>query len=182
MPIKERLFAKPCILWSPLALKCYLLVFIRPTSAWQLSPKFTDSYVDSQNLFPQENLFIDSLEFPLLQKIVSWVRPGGIYWLSICFHTNLVTLKVGCETSYKKKNKYRSLKISWEIFQKEEQIYKSISGGEWDQEVFIGCSSAFTQKLSPSVGLLKVGWEIFDKKRNKCRSAVVSHKKVSIGC
>ena len=92
MPIKERLFAKPCILWSPLALNCYLLVFIRPASVWQLSPKFTDSYIDWRILFPQEILIFDSLQFPLFQKIVSWVRPGGIYWLSICFHTKLVTL------------------------------------------------------------------------------------------
>ena len=57
-PIKERLFAKPCILWSPLALKCYLLVFIRPTSVWQLSPKFTDSYADWRNLFPARKSYL----------------------------------------------------------------------------------------------------------------------------
>ena len=141
VPIKERVFAKPCILWSPLPLKCYLQVFIIcAATIWHNSPNSLKSLLRLMTFF-HKKVFSRFIGVSSLTKdcrlSVFWSPDWVLYWRRYFF---------------------------W-------------SPGE----VFIGCSSAFTQTLSTSAGRSKS--ETFSKRRtNIDLSTVGSNKKVFIGC
>ena len=149
VPIKERVFAKPCILWSPLPLKCYLQVFIIcAATIWHNSPNSLKSLLRLMTFFHKKvfsrfigvssltkdcrlSVFWSPDWVLLVEEVFILVTRGGIYWLFICFHTNLVNL---CW----------SVKVGREAFSKRRTNIDLSTVGR-NKKVFIGCSSLDTK-------------------------------------
>ena len=117
MPIKERLFAKPCILWSPLALKCYLLVFIRSASLWQHSPNSQIFYIYRLTKpFAKRNSNLWFIQVSSLTKDCQLSKTTGRYLLPVhllshkpCHPLLVVPSKSAEKYLRRKKSKYIDL-------------------------------------------------------------------------
>ena len=136
MPIKERLFAKPCILWSPLALKCYLLVFIRSASLWQHSPNSQIFYIYwLTKPFAKRNSNLWFIQVSSLTKDCQLSKTTGRYLLPVHLlsHKPCHPLLVVPSKSAEK------------YFRRKKSKYIDLSAVVSAKKVFIGCWSLETK-------------------------------------